>query len=86
MFSCLVASQSIGDFSRDVIANSGCKVVFRTNFPDSKAVAGFVRGDGNNDLSKEIEKLVVGEAFVSTPSSPAAKRTRMFSSAFERKN
>ena len=84
--SCLVASQSIGDFSRDVIANSGCKVVFRTNFPDSKAVAGFVRGDGNNDLSKEIEKLVVGEAFVSTPSSPAAKRTRMFSSAFERKN
>ena len=76
--SCLVASQSIGDFNRDVIANSGCKIVFRTNFPDSKAVAGFVRGEGKDDLSKEIEKLAVGEAFVSTPDKPTARRTRMF--------
>ena len=84
--SCLVASQSIGDFNRDVIANSGCKIVFRTNFPDSKAVAGFVRGVGKDDLSKEIEKLAVGEAFVSTPDNHIAKRTKMFSVAFEKKN
>lgn len=82
--SCLVASQSIGDFAHDVIANSGCKIVFRTNFPDSKAVAGFVRGEDKVDLSKEIERLSVGEAFVSTPEISQAKKTRMFNTVLDK--
>ena len=43
------------------------KVVFRTNYPASKVVAGFLRGRGGQDLSKEIEQLGVGTAYVSTP-------------------
>jgi hypothetical protein len=75
--SCLVASQSISDFDKEVTGNAGTKIVFRTNFPESKKVAESVRGAGKNDLSKIIEQLNVGEAFVATPDHPVARKTRM---------
>jgi DNA phosphorothioation-dependent restriction protein DptH len=75
--SVLVASQSTEDFHEDVLRNVGAKIVFRTNYPASKKVAGFLRGRGGADLSSEIEKLDVGVAFVSTPDEAQARRTFM---------
>ncbi len=75
--SCLVASQSISDFDKEVSGNAGTKIVFRTNFPESKKVAETIRGAGKNDLSKMIEQLSVGEAYVATPDQPVARKTRM---------
>lgn len=75
--SVLVASQSAEDFHDDVLRNVGAKIVFRTNFPASKKVAGFLRGRGGADLSAEIEKLDVGVALVSTPDEAQARRTFM---------
>ena len=75
--SCLVASQSISDFNKEVTGNAGTKIVFRTNFPESKKVADILRGAGKSDLSRTIEQLNVGEAFVATPDNPVARRSRM---------
>ena len=76
--SVLVASQSAEDFHEDVLRNVGAKIVFRTNYPASKKVAGFLRGRGGADLSPEIEKLDVGVALVSTPDEAQARRTYMY--------
>ena len=73
----VVASQGAADFHRDVVGNAGTKIAFRTNFPASKQVAGFLRGRSGQDLSMEIEKLAVGQAYVSTPDSPQARRIQM---------
>lgn len=73
----IVASQSADDFHADVLGNAGTKIVFRTNYPASKAVAGFLRGRSGLDLSQEIEKLGVGVAFVSTPEVARARRVYM---------
>lgn len=75
--SVVVASQGLSDFKREVVLNAGTKIVFRTNFPDSKTVAGFLRGRDGVDLSQSIEGLHVGEAFVSTPDLVRAKKTYM---------
>jgi DNA helicase HerA-like ATPase len=75
--SVVVASQSADDFHEDVLGNAGAKIVFRTNYPASKGVSGFLRGRGGVDLSQEIEKLGVGVAFVSTPDSAQARRVYM---------
>lgn len=62
------ASQGLADFHPDVLGNAGTKVVFRMNFPESKRVAGLVRGDASEqDISRRIEGLSVGRAIVSTP-------------------
>jgi hypothetical protein len=73
----VVASQGAADFHKDVVGNAGTKIVFRTNFPASKQVAGYLRGRSGQDLSMEIEKLGVGQAYVSTPDSPQARKTYM---------
>ncbi|WP_151084524.1 helicase HerA domain-containing protein [Nocardioides cynanchi] len=73
----VVASQGAADFHKDVVGNAGTKIVFRTNFPASKQVAGYLRGRTGQDLSLEIEKLSVGQAYVSTPDVPQARRTHM---------
>jgi hypothetical protein len=75
--SVVVASQGMADFHRDVIANAGTKIVFRTNFPDSKATANFLRGRDGQDLSQQIEQLSVGSAYVSTPDHVNARRVYM---------
>jgi len=71
--SVIVASQNVTDFHRDVLANAGVKVIFRTNYPDSKSVGGFLRSARGVDLGQAIERLDVGQAYVSTPGTPARK-------------
>ena len=78
--SVVVASQGVDDFHKDVLGNAGVKVVFRTNFPASKTVAGYLRGRAGQDLSKQIELLGVGEAYVSTPDNAQAQRVLMLNS------
>ena len=73
----IVASQGTADFHKDVLGNAGAKVVFRTNFPASKQVAGYLRGRSGQDLSQEVEKLGVGQAYVSTPDVPQARKVFM---------
>jgi hypothetical protein len=73
----VVASQGLADFHADVVGNAGTKVVFRTNFPMSKKVAGFLRGPARLDLASAIEQLSVGEAFVQTPEMTTAGRVWM---------
>ncbi|MGC5032466.1 helicase HerA domain-containing protein [Micromonospora sp. DT229] len=75
--SVIVASQGAADFHRDVLGNAGTKIVFRTNYPASKAVAGFLRGRDGQDLSQQIEQLSVGSAYVSTPEQAQARRIYM---------
>ncbi len=75
--SVVVASQNADDFHKDVLANAGTKIVFRTNYPASRGVAGYLRGRSGADLSVEIEKLGVGVAYVATPDHPQARRTYM---------
>lgn len=75
--SVVVSSQSVEDFHDDVLRNVGAKVVFRTNYPASRKVAGLLRGRGDADLSPEIEKLGVGAAYVSTPDETRARRVYM---------
>ncbi|WP_063066453.1 ATP-binding protein [Nocardia violaceofusca] len=74
----LVASQGLSDFHRDVLGNAGTKIVFRTNHPESKAVARYLRGRAGQDLSVEVEKLGVGQAYVATTEVPQARKTTMF--------
>ncbi len=45
----IVASQGINDFHQDILSNAGTKVIFRVNYPDSKKVAGFIRGRSGQD-------------------------------------
>ena len=73
----IVASQNVADFHKDVLGNAGTKIVFRTNYPASKAVSGFLRGRTGTDLSQEIEKLGVGVAYVSTPEVAQARKAYM---------
>lgn len=75
--SVVVASQSADDFHKEVTANAGTKIVFKTNFPASKGIAGLLRGRNGVDLSQEIERLSVGTAFVATSDAPQARRTFM---------
>ncbi|OXR40748.1 hypothetical protein B7C42_07172 [Nocardia cerradoensis] len=73
----VVASQGVDDFHRDVLGTAGTKVAFRCNFPQSKTVAGFLRGRSGTDMAMALEKLSVGQAYVSTPDSPEARKVFM---------
>lgn len=73
----VVASQGLSDYHPDVVGNAGTKVVFRTNFPMSKKVGGFLRAPKGVDLAEAIEQLDVGEAFVQTPEMNSCARVRM---------
>ncbi|URM95132.1 TraM recognition domain-containing protein [Actinomadura madurae] len=73
----VVASQGMADFHRDVLGNAGTKVIFRTNYPESKTTAGFLRGRDGQDLGQQIEQLGVGSAYVSTPDHVRARRVYM---------
>ncbi|MFD3593187.1 helicase HerA domain-containing protein [Nocardia sp. NPDC058640] len=73
----VVASQGIDDFHRDVLGTAGTKLAFRCNFPQSKTVAGFLRGQSGFDMAISLEKLAVGQAFISTPDVPEARKVSM---------
>ena len=57
----------MSDFHQDVLSNAGSKIIFRTNFPESRRVAGFLRARQGLNLVAAIEQLSVGEAYVQTP-------------------
>jgi len=73
----IVSSQGIADFHSDVLGTAGTKVVFRTNFPDSRQVAGLLRARGGQDISQALEQLGVGQAYVSTPDHSQARKVYM---------
>jgi DNA phosphorothioation-dependent restriction protein DptH len=74
----VVASQGLADFHPEVLGNAGMKVVFRTNHPESRSVARYLRGRAGQDLAVEVEKLGVGQAYVATADNPVARKTTMF--------
>ncbi len=74
----VVASQGIGDFHQDILSNAGTKVIFRVNYPDSKKVAGFIRGHQGQDIASRIEQLSVGSAYVQTPDMPFGSVIQMY--------
>ena len=71
------ASQGITDFHPDVLGNAGTKIIFRTNFPASRKVAGFLKPRRHENLSERIEQLSVGTALVQTPDMPYSLQARM---------
>lgn len=73
----VVASQGVADFHKDVLSNAGTKVAFRCNFPESRTVAGFMRGRAGQDLAVALENLSVGQAYVSTPERAEARKVFM---------
>ena len=77
--SVVAASQGMADFHRDVLANAGAKIIFRTNYPESRTTAGFLRGNDGQDLSQQLEQLAVGCAYVSVPDHVRARKVYMSS-------
>lgn len=73
----VVASQGVEDFHPEVLGNAGTKVAFRCNYPQSRKVAGFLRGRSGQDMSEALEQLSVGQAYVSTPDHAAARKVFM---------
>jgi DNA phosphorothioation-dependent restriction protein DptH len=80
----IVASQGMGDFHPDILGNAGAKVIFRTNYPDSRKIAGFIRTRPGFDFAQRIEQLTVGSAFVQTPEMPLGTLVTMFAPDDER--
>lgn len=74
----IVASQGMSDFHPDVLGNAGTKVVFRTNYPESRKIAGFIRVRQGQDLPAHIEQLTVGSAYVQTPEMPFGTIVQMY--------
>jgi len=74
----VVASQGLGDFHQDVLGNAGTRVIFRTNYPESRRLAGFLRGRGSVDLAAQLEQLPVGRAYVQTPAMQYALPVQMY--------
>jgi len=75
----VVASQGVRDFHAAVFENAGTKLLFRTNYPDSKKAAQLLRARENlGELSKRLENLQVGHALVQTPEMTKCSLARMF--------
>lgn len=72
------ASQGISDFHPDVLGNAGTKIIFRTNYPASRKVAGFLKPRRDEDIADRIEQLPVGSALVQTPEMRHALQLRMY--------
>jgi DNA helicase HerA-like ATPase len=72
------ASQGVSDFHPDVLGNAGTKIIFRTNYPSSRKVAGFLKPSRDEKLADKIEQLQVGNALVQTPDMQHALRIRMY--------
>ncbi len=74
----IVASQGLADFHPDIVANAGTKIIFRTNYPDSRRIAGFIRARQGVALDARIEQLPVGSAYVQTPEMAFGAQVRMY--------
>jgi DNA phosphorothioation-dependent restriction protein DptH len=75
--SMVLVSQSLDDFPQEVIDNVGLKVAFRTNNPMSKKVASFLQSSDQQLMVQRIEKLQVGEAYVSMPGQGSSFKVKM---------
>ena len=63
----VVASQNAHDFHPDVLQNAGTKIMFRTNYPTSRRVAGYLRASNRiPDVASVLENLEVGHALTQT--------------------
>ena len=76
--SVVVASQGMNDFHADVLGNAGTKILFRTNYPDSKKIANYIRGRQGQDLASQIEQLGVGTSYVQTSDMPQGAVVKMY--------
>jgi hypothetical protein len=72
------ASQGISDFHPDVLGNAGTKIIFRTNYPSSRKVGGFLKPRRDENIADRIEQLPVGNALVQTPEMSHALQIRMY--------
>ncbi len=74
----IVASQGMSDFHPDVLGNAGTKIIFRTNYPESRKLAGYIRARQSTDVASRIEQLSVGSAYVQTPDMPYGVQVQMY--------
>jgi DNA helicase HerA-like ATPase len=72
------ASQGVSDFHPDVLGNAGTKIIFRTNYPSSRKVGGFLKPRRDESIADQIEQLPVGNALVQTPEMNHALQIRMY--------
>lgn len=75
--SVVVASQSLSDFHPDILNNVGAKIVFRTNYPESKKIAPYIQPRNPKEMIAQIEQLAVGNAVVQTLEMPQGVVVRM---------
>jgi DNA phosphorothioation-dependent restriction protein DptH len=54
------------------------KDMFRTNYPESRKIAGVIRVRQGQDLPAQIEQLTVGSAYVQTPEMPLGTVVQMY--------
>ena len=75
----LVASQGERDFHPDALQNAGTRILFRTNFPASRRIAGLVRPSHRiPDVAAALEKIGVGYALVQTVQMDTCAETEMY--------
>ncbi len=74
----IAATQQLDDFHPDVLGNAGTKIVFRTNHPASRKVAGFLRVHKGIDVVDTVEQLAVGTAMVQTPEMREAEIVNLY--------
>jgi len=75
----VVASQNMQDFRPEVLDNAGTKVIFRTNYPLSKRVAGYLKAPHFiPDVVSKLEGLDVGHALIQTPQMATCAEVEMY--------
>jgi len=73
----IAASQGLADFHDDVLGNTGTKIAFRANYPESRKVAAYFSARKGVNLIETVEHLTVGHALVQTPDMSLASVTTM---------
>jgi len=75
----VVASQTMQDFHPEVLQNAGTKILYRTNYPQSKKVSGYLKAPHYiPDVVARLEGLAVGHALVQTPKMPTCAEVAMY--------
>ncbi len=75
----VVASQNMQDFRPEVLDNAGTKVIFRTNYPLSKRVSGYLKAPHFiPDTVSKLEGLDVGHALIQTPQMATCAEVEMY--------
>ena len=75
----VVASQTMQDFHPEVLQNAGTKILYRTNYPQSKKVSGYLKAPHYiADVVARLEGLAVGQALVQTPQMPTCAEVAMY--------